>query len=140
MARLEFEKLVREALAKLPRRIRDAMDNVAFVVEKESHHKKAREIGIRINETLLGLYEGIPRIKRGSGYFGVLPDKITIFQKSSEHQQLACSLEGKYNLCSTRAPLRRDSRQHGRLFPCISSPQQPFFSFHTPRPAVLFLF
>ena len=84
MARFEFEKLVRDAIVKLPRRIRDAMDNVAFVVEKESHHKKAREIGIRINETLLGLYEGIPRIKRGSGYFGVLPDKITIFQNPIE--------------------------------------------------------
>ena len=84
MARFEFEKLVHDAIAKLPRRIRDAMDNVAFVVEEEPRPKKAKGIGIRINEALLGLYEGIPRIKRGSGYFGVLPDKITIFQNPIE--------------------------------------------------------
>ena len=33
---------------------------------------------------LLGLYEGIPKTKRGAGYFGVLPDKITIFQQPIE--------------------------------------------------------
>jgi len=33
---------------------------------------------------LLGLYEGIPQTKRGSGYNLVLPDKITIFQKPIE--------------------------------------------------------
>jgi len=84
MTRFKFEKLVREAIALLPRHIRDALDNVAFVIEQNPRRKKTKEIGIRIDETLLGLYEGIPRIKRGSGYFGVLPDKITIFQKSIE--------------------------------------------------------
>ncbi|OGY41196.1 MAG: hypothetical protein A2Y82_02000 [Candidatus Buchananbacteria bacterium RBG_13_36_9] len=84
MTRFEFEKLVHDAITLLPCHIRDAMDNVSFVIERDPRRKKTKEIGIRIDETLLGLYEGIPRIKRGSGYFGVLPDKITIFQKSIE--------------------------------------------------------
>ena len=84
MTRLEFEKLVREAIALMPRQIQESMDNVGFVIEQEPRRKKAKEIGIRIDETLLGLYEGIPRIERGSGYFGVLPDKITIFQEPIE--------------------------------------------------------
>ena len=29
---------------------------------------------------MLGLYEGIPLTRRGSGYAGVLPDKITIYR------------------------------------------------------------
>ena len=33
---------------------------------------------------LLGLYEGIPLTKRTYGYTGVVPDKITIFQKPIE--------------------------------------------------------
>jgi len=37
-------------------------------------------------ETLFGLYEGVPRAERGSGYFGVLPDKITIFKQPLEEQ------------------------------------------------------
>jgi predicted Zn-dependent protease with MMP-like domain len=81
---IHFEQLVREAVGVLPRHIKDAMDNVAFVIEDEPRPKKAREVGIRMHETLLGLYEGIPRTKRGPGYFGVLPDKITIFQKPLE--------------------------------------------------------
>lgn len=68
----------------LPRHIREALNNVAFVVEQEPRRKKEKEVGIRVDETLLGFYEGIPRIKRGSGYFGVLPDKITIFQNPLE--------------------------------------------------------
>lgn len=84
MIKFEFEKLVRGAIEAMPRHIRDAMDNVAFVIEKETRRKKAKEIGIKLDEVLLGLYEGVPRIKRGSGYFGVLPDKITIFQRPLE--------------------------------------------------------
>jgi predicted Zn-dependent protease with MMP-like domain len=60
------------------------MENVAFFVEAEARRKKAREVGIKKYDVLLGLYEGIPKTKRGSGYFGVLPDKITIFQKPIE--------------------------------------------------------
>ena len=60
------------------------MDNVAFIVEREARHKKAKEVSIKVDEVLLGLYEGIPKTKRGAGYFGVLPDKITIFQQPIE--------------------------------------------------------
>jgi predicted Zn-dependent protease with MMP-like domain len=75
-----FEQLVRAALAALPESIRGALDNLAFIVEKKARRKKAGELGVRVDEVLLGLYEGIPKIERGAGYFGVLPDKITIFQ------------------------------------------------------------
>ena len=60
------------------------MENVAVVVEKEARRKKAGEVGIRDGEVLLGLYEGVPKTKRGANYFGILPDKITIFQKPLE--------------------------------------------------------
>ncbi len=84
MKRDNFEQLIREAISALPEHGRKAMDNVAFIVEKEVRHKKAKEISILVNEVLLGLYEGIPKTKRGSNYFGVLPDKITIFQQPIE--------------------------------------------------------
>ena len=60
------------------------MDNVVFIVERELRHKKTKEVGIKVNEVLFGLYESIPKIERGAGYFGVLPDKITIFQQPIE--------------------------------------------------------
>ncbi len=84
MKRIDFEQLIREAIVALPEQGRKAMENVAFVVEEEVRHKKANETGIKIDEVLLGLYEGVPKTKRGTNYFGVLPDKITIFQKPIE--------------------------------------------------------
>lgn len=60
------------------------MQNVAFVLEDTARRRNAREAGIRRNEVLLGLYEGVPKTRRGSGYFGVLPDKITLFQEPIE--------------------------------------------------------
>ena len=93
----DFEQLIRGAISALPVHGRQAMDNVAFVVEREVRRppsprlrragKKAKEVNInmiKMNEVLLGLYEGIPKTERGSNYFGVLPDKITIFQQPIE--------------------------------------------------------
>lgn len=84
MKKTDFEQFIREAISALPEHGRKAMDNVAFVVEMEARYKKAKEVGIKVNEVLLGLYEGIPKTKRGAGYFGALPDKITIFQQPIE--------------------------------------------------------
>jgi predicted Zn-dependent protease with MMP-like domain len=68
--RIDFESEVDDALASLPRELRDAISNVAIVVEAEPPP----------GQPLLGLYQGVPLTERGSGYAGVLPDKITIYQ------------------------------------------------------------
>ena len=65
-----FEGLVREAVALLPSEFRAAMSNVEIVVEGEPP----------AGQPLLGLYRGVPLTRRGSGYAGVLPDKVTIFR------------------------------------------------------------
>ena len=35
---------------------------------------------------LLGLYQGVPLTRRGTGYAGVLPDKITIYRGPLERR------------------------------------------------------
>ena len=67
----EFESLVEEALATIPRDLKRAMRNVAIFVEDYS--PPGRPI-------LLGLYEGVPLTARGEWYAGVQPDRITIFR------------------------------------------------------------
>lgn len=84
MKKEDFAKIVSIAIDKLPEAGKRAMKNVVFFIEPEVRKIKANEIGIKKGEILLGLYEGIPKAKRGSGYFGVLPDKITIFQEPIE--------------------------------------------------------
>src|SRR5215204_5000811 len=73
-AEIDFEREVEDALASLPRELRDVISNVAIVVEEEPPH----------GQPLLGLYQGIPLTRRGSGYTGVLPDKITIYRRPLE--------------------------------------------------------
>ena len=66
----DFERYVEEAISSLPRDLREFMANVAIVVEDEPPD----------GMPLLGLYQGLPLTRRGSGYAGVPPDKITIYR------------------------------------------------------------
>jgi predicted Zn-dependent protease with MMP-like domain len=79
-----FEQLVAEALRSIPRRFRDAMRNIAIVVEDEPSADLLDEMEIEPPDTLLGLYQGIPLTERGWGGGNQLPDRILIFQGPHE--------------------------------------------------------
>ena len=84
MDRNAFERLVAEALASIPRRFRDAMQNIAIVVEDEPSDALLDEMEIEPPDTLLGLYQGTPLPERGWGSGNSLPDRILIFQGPHE--------------------------------------------------------
>jgi predicted Zn-dependent protease with MMP-like domain len=67
---VDFERSVQEAIDTLPPELDEYMSNVAIVIEDEPPN----------GAPLLGLYEGYPLTRRGSGYAGVPPDKISIYQ------------------------------------------------------------
>ena len=81
----DFENLVSDAIKRFPDNIKSKISNVVVLVENEFRRKRINENDIMVNEVLLGLYEGIPRTRRGENYSYVLPDKITIFQKPIEN-------------------------------------------------------
>ena len=83
MTRTEFEQLVVRALDDIPEAIRAQLDNVDLVVEDAPSREQLVGSGIEDGYSLLGLYEGLPLTERDD-YSMVLPDKITIFQKSIE--------------------------------------------------------
>ncbi len=83
MNRLEFEELVRQAFESLPEEILVQIDNVDVVVNDYPSREHRRSNNLAPNETLYGLYEGIPQTDR-EGYGFVMPDKITIFQRPIE--------------------------------------------------------
>jgi predicted Zn-dependent protease with MMP-like domain len=66
----DFDDAVEDAVDMLPGELRDAMSNVAIVVEDEPPD----------GEPLLGLYQGIPLTERSSAYAGAPPDKISIYR------------------------------------------------------------
>jgi len=79
-----FERLVAEALASIPRRFKNAMKNIAIVVEDEPSAALLEEMEIEPPDTLLGLYQGTPLTERTWGYGNTLPDRILIFQRPHE--------------------------------------------------------
>ena len=75
----EFERLVVAGIDALPSAIQTKMNNVAIVVAGEPTAAQRAEHTLLSEDTLFGLYEGVPQTERGSGYFA-LPDKISIFK------------------------------------------------------------
>jgi predicted Zn-dependent protease with MMP-like domain len=80
MKRLEFEGLVSDALATIPKRFRSAMKNLVIVVEDEPSRELLEEMEIEPPDTLFGLYQGVPLTERQWGYGNTLPDRILLFQ------------------------------------------------------------
>lgn len=81
MNREEFEQLVVEGYEKLPQWVRDKIKNVAILIEDEPSAEDRKLQGLRDDETLLGLYKGVPLSARGDMYgIGMtVPDTITIY-------------------------------------------------------------
>jgi predicted Zn-dependent protease with MMP-like domain len=83
----QFERHVAEALASIPRRFRNAMKNIAIVVEDEPSPELLEELEIEPPDTLFGLYQGIPLTeRRTSSYGNTLPDRVLIFQGPHERE------------------------------------------------------
>jgi len=79
----EFEKIVKEGIKAIPKRFLEKLDNIDIVIEDEPSSWQLRKLKTRKSFLIFGLYEGVPKTKRGS-YGMVLPDKITIFKKPIE--------------------------------------------------------
>lgn len=78
--RADFEDLVIEALVGLPIFFQERMENVELLVDDWPSRADQEDAQIEGGGLLLGLYHGIPLTERGSGYFLVTPDTITLFQ------------------------------------------------------------
>ena len=83
----EFDRLVERACAKIPRRFRRRLANIAFIVEAEPSAEQLRAGRVPPGSTLLGLYRGRPLTVRSVADGFVMPDQIVIFQ--GPHERLA---------------------------------------------------
>ncbi|HUF24057.1 MAG TPA: metallopeptidase family protein [Vicinamibacterales bacterium] len=80
MTRADFEQYVKEAVATIPPRFRQAVKNLAIVVEDEPSEDLLDEMEIEPPDSLFGLYQGTPLTERTWGYGNTLPDRITLYQ------------------------------------------------------------
>lgn len=89
MTAKDFDLLVERACAKIPKRFRRRLNNVAFVVEAEPSAEQLRAGRVPAGQTLLGLYRGRPLTQRSVSDSFVMPDQIVIFQ--GPHERMARS-------------------------------------------------
>jgi len=80
LSREAFETLVDEAIDSLPDEVQRWLDNVVIVVADRPSPEQQARTGLGPGSLLFGLYEGVPKTKRGVTYGEVVPDKILIFQ------------------------------------------------------------
>lgn len=97
MERAAFEHLVAEALSDIPDHFREAMNNIAIIVEDEPSPALLREMEIHAPDTLFGLYQGTPLTERDASYGNRLPDRILLFQgpherEADDHEDLIVSI------------------------------------------------
>src|SRR5258705_13064891 len=74
-----FEELVGLALDAIPEPFAAALDEVAIVIDDEPTDEQRQEHRIEPDETLYGLYEGVPRTEWGADW-AAMPNRITLFR------------------------------------------------------------
>ena len=74
-----FVDLVERALAAIPPPFREHLHEVAIVIEDEPSREQLRENGLGPDETLYGLFEGVPLDAYGADWVAA-PNKITLFR------------------------------------------------------------
>ncbi len=91
LSREEFDALVEQAVAKLPRVFREKLPNVAIEVAD------LPPPGMRDGDPLMGIFQGVP-ITEKSVFQSSGPDRVVIYQKNIE------------SACRTRKELQREIR------------------------------
>jgi predicted Zn-dependent protease with MMP-like domain len=86
MTRERFKQLVEEAIDTIPTRFAREVKNVAIVIEDEPSDELLDEMEMGPDDTILGLYTGIPLTERAWAHGNVLPDRITLFQATIEEE------------------------------------------------------
>ncbi len=86
MDRNAFEKLVRKAIDELPEEFREKLQNVAVIVEDYPSAELVKRLGLEPEDTLFGLYEGVPLTERGFFEQPLHPDRILLFQRAIEDE------------------------------------------------------
>ena len=76
----QFDQLITRAMDELPQEYIKGLENVVIVQADDPTPEQLRKMNVDAHHVLLGLYEGIPLTQRGSGFSGMLPDKITLFK------------------------------------------------------------
>ena len=81
----QFQQLIDQALTELPGEHVQSIKNIAILYEDEPTPEQREKLALRHDQSLLGLYEGLPLPQR-QGMDRIYPDKITLFRRPLQWQ------------------------------------------------------
>jgi predicted Zn-dependent protease with MMP-like domain len=81
-----FLGLVQESVDSLPQPFAERLWNLEIEVQPEPSLRDLQGLGLGPDDTLFGLYTGVPLTERGASLSGDVPDVITIYQGPIERE------------------------------------------------------
>ena len=75
---------MQKAVARIPREIREYLDNIVITVQKRPSKQMRAEMEMGPDDTLFGLFQGVPLIERSVTSPPLYPDMIYLFQEPLE--------------------------------------------------------
>jgi len=79
-----FARVVEQAIARIPERIRGHLENILISVKQQPDAEMLEEMGLAADEPLFGIYWGVPLTERSLADPPLYPDTIYIFQQPLE--------------------------------------------------------
>jgi len=84
LSNAEFDRIVKQAIRRIPEEIRQHLDNILITVQKRPAPDMLAEMGYPPDEPLLGVYWGVPLNERTVAEPPLYPDTIYIFKAPLE--------------------------------------------------------
>ena len=85
MTRDKFNRIVEEAIGLLPESIRNALNNLAVIVEDRPTYETLQDAGLNTHDILFGLFQGVPLTQTSFFAPGAqLPNRIILFRQELE--------------------------------------------------------
>ena len=81
LSKKQFERSVERAIGRIPAEIQDRMQNLIIAIEDNPSPELLEDMGIPAEDTLFGLYTGIPLPERSLTEPPLYPDEIVIFRE-----------------------------------------------------------
>lgn len=80
----EFDTIVQQAIDRIPEEMRQHLDNIMISVQKRPSAEMLAELDMGPDETLFGIYWGVPLPERSVTEPPLYPDTIFLFQEPLE--------------------------------------------------------
>jgi predicted Zn-dependent protease with MMP-like domain len=80
----EFDRIVQQAIERIPEEMRRHLENIILSVQKRPSAEMLAELDMGPDETLFGIYWGVPLTERSVTDPPLYPDTIFVFQEPLE--------------------------------------------------------